>query len=287
MAQASIRWTSEARLTINAWVEKQTANKIKDLIRPGVLNSRTTLVLANAIYFKGDWLKQFDKGATKAGSFYMTSGHATPVSMMHQRDRFHFLDQGSDGDAFQVLELPYKGESLSMIIFLPAQPAQPPKATEDEPLRFSGVEAPPLPPVNGLPALEQSLSGPRLDEKLSKLKVSSAEVDVTLPKFRIEAEFGLNGTLARMGMPLAFDSNADFSGIDGTRDLFISAVVHKAYVAVDEEGTEAAAATAGAIEVTMLQRTAVFRADHPFVFLIRDNRSGSILFMGRLADPPR
>jgi serpin B len=250
-----------ARLSINQWVEQQTDDKIKDLLQPGVLSSRTRLVLANAIYFKGDWQTQFDKAQTRDEDFHLSAVQNAKAPMMHRDGGFNYFDGGT----FQILEIPYKSAELSMIILLPNN-------------------------VGGLFALEQSLTSPNTKQWVSQLR-PVPKVILTLPKFKMTRQFELQDSLGAMGMTLAFDAHADFSGMTGNRDLFISAVIHKAYIDVNEEGTEAAAATAVVMRsmLARMQQPAppVFRADHPFIFLIRDNRSGGILFMGRVSDPTK
>jgi serpin B len=247
----------EARQTINRWVEQQTQDKIKDLIKPGMLDSRTRLVLTNAIYFKAAWLTQFSKGATRDADFHLTADNKVAVPTMHQTKEHRYLDGGT----FQALELPYESGELSMVVFLPKQ-------------------------VDGLAELEQTLTAARLADWLPRLK--QHQVEVALPRFKVTAEFQLNDALAELGMPLAFGQGADFSGMTGKKDFLISAVVHKAFVDVNEEGTEAAAATAVVMKVLSapptLQRV-TFRADRPFLYLIRDTRTGSILFLGRVMNP--
>ncbi|KPK76615.1 MAG: hypothetical protein AMJ79_06075 [Phycisphaerae bacterium SM23_30] len=244
------------RRTINAWVEDQTNKKIKDLIKPGALNALTRLVLTNAIYFKGDWALQFEKKNTKDAPFYIAPDEKIDVPMMHQKSRFNY----ASADDLQILELPYKGEDLSMVVLLPKR-------------------------VDGLEALEKSLTAENLDQWLKDIR--RREVLVYLPRFKQTCEFGLADVLKKMGMPDAFEpGKADFSGINGKNDLFISAVVHKAFVEVNEEGTEAAAATGIIVGVTAIPTPPpVFRADHPFVFMIRDVKTGAILFLGRVAHP--
>jgi len=253
--------TEAARLTINQWVEQQTGDKIKDLLQPGTLSNSTKLVLTNAIYFKGDWQTQFDKAQTKEEDFHLSATQNVKAPMMHRDGGFNYFDGGT----FQILEIPYRSAELSMIILLPND-------------------------VGGLFALEQSLIVPNTKKWLGQLR-PVPKVILTLPKFKMTRQFELQDSLGAMGMTLAFDAHADFSGMTGNRDLFISALIHKAYIDVNEEGTEAAAATAVVMRSMMvrMQQPAppVFRADHPFIFLIRDNRSGGILFMGRVADPTR
>jgi serpin B len=250
------RATEEARQTINKWVEDKTHDKIKELIRSGILTSNTRLVLTNAIYFKGDWNEQFDKKLTKEEPF-LGAGKETKAPLMHQTGEYGYLE----GDGFQALELPYKGNQLSMVVILPKK-------------------------ADGLAAIEKDLAADQLTGWLAKLHPQ--KVAVSLPKFTTTVDFQLNEELKALGMPSAFDENrADFSGMDGEKGLHIASVVHKAFIDVNEEGTEAAAATAVIISTpTGLPRPpAVFRADHPFLFLIRDKQTGSVLFLGRLLQP--
>ena len=245
-----------ARKKINAWVEQKTKDKIRDLIKPGVLNALTRLVLINAIYFKGRWESQFKKNRTKESPFWLSMDKSVEVPMMTQKHQFRYMES----DSLQVLELPYVGGDLAMMVLLPRK-------------------------VVGLTQFEADLSVENLNTWIGRLR--KREISVFLPKFKMTSQFRLGETLASMGMPDAFGGNADFSGIDGTKNLFISAVIHKAFVDVNEEGTEAAAATAAVISVTSAPATPppTFRADHPFVFLIRDNHTGSILFVGRVVNP--
>jgi serpin B len=247
-----------ARKTINDWVEQQTQQKIKDLLQPAHITPFTRLVLTNAIYFKGDWARAFTKGMTTQQDFHVTPDQKVKVPLMHQRKSYNYLA----GDDFQALELPYAGNELSMIVLLPRK-------------------------LDGLAALEKTMTADRFATLARQLK--PAQVDLFLPRFKMTKDFSLGTTLAAMGMPSAFSpERADFSGMTSEEKLFISHVIHKAFVDVNEEGTEAAAATA-----VILARPAAapvhdfqtFRADHPFLFLIRDNQSGSILFLGRVSNP--
>lgn len=250
--------TEGARKTINDWVQKQTAEKIKELIKQGILNAATRLVLTNAIYMKAEWLVKFKKQDTSPAPFFAAGGRELQVPTMHQTSIFGYAEL----DNLQALELTYKGNRLSMIVLLPEQ-------------------------KNALAVLEKQLTHQNLYKWLAQLKPQ--KVRVALPKFQATREFSLAEVLQSLGMTRAFDGNqADFSGMNGRKNLFISAVVHKAFVAVDEEGTEAAAATAVVMNLTaapMPERIPEFRADHPFVFLIRDRASGAILFMGRMMEP--
>jgi serpin B len=248
--------TEAARQTINAWVEKETKDKIKNLIQKGVLDELTRLVLTNAIYFKGNWARQFEEDKTKEAPFSLISGEKVNVPMMNQTAEFNYMET----EDFQGLELPYVDDELSMIILLPRK-------------------------VDELSSFEKMMSVENLSDWLGKL--SKRKVIVSVPKFRMTSQFSLADVLKQMGMKDAFSGKADFSGMSGKRDLFISAVVHKAYVDVNEEGTEAAAATGVTMRLTSVgpKEIPVFRADHPFLFLIRDNHSGSILFIGRAMNP--
>ena len=259
LMQADFALAAEkARTTINWWVEEITRNKIKDLIPPGVLTAQTRLVLTNAVYFKGAWRSGFQKERTRPGTFYTSDGKQLQAQMMHQKSRFrHFQN-----NELQALELPYKGDTLSMVIFLPKQ-------------------------RRGLDDFESRLGMEMINELTSRL--SPVEVEVTLPKFKMTASYRLEEMLGEMGMNSAFvPGHADFSGMDGTKGLFISAILHKAFVDVNEEGTEAAAATAVAMALTSMPErhdSIVFKADHPFMFLIRDNATSSIIFIGRITAP--
>jgi len=246
-----------ARQIINAWVEKQTKDKIKELIKKDILDSRTVLVLTNAIYFKGNWYLQFEKKQTREELFTLTGNKKVKVPMMHQTAEFKYAAV----EDFQVLELPYTGKDLSMVIFLPNK-------------------------VDGLRKFERKLDTKNLNKWLGKLK--EQKVIVGLPRFKFTTDsIELAEILKAMGMTDAFGGRADFSGMTGKKELFISNVIHKAFVEVNEEGTEAAAATAVVMKRLSVPEKPipVFRADHPFLFLIRDVRTGNILFMGRLLNP--
>jgi serpin B len=251
-----VQAAEKARRTINAWVEKQTNGKIKDLIGPGLLDSMTRLVLTNAIYFKGTWASQFQKEGTQDEPFTLLDGGKVQVPMMNQQARFGY----GEVDSLQVLEMPYVGQELSMVVLLPKDPA-------------------------GIGELEKALTAENVSKWISG--THKQEVIVAVPKFKMTHKFSLGAVLQAMGMTEAFSRQADFSGMTGRRDLFISAVVHQAYVDVNEEGTEAAAATGVTMKLTAIApgKVPVFRADHPFLFLIRDIRSGSILFLGRMMNP--
>jgi serpin B len=248
-----------ARRTINQWVESQTENKIQDLIPSAGPLASARLVLTNAVYFKGDWSEPFDTKRTKDAEFHISPTQRIKTPMMYQQDDFRYAAM----DGVQILELRYGDGSLSMIVLLPEK-------------------------VDGLADFESKLDLELLKQWTGRVRQQS--VEVFLPKFRSTSQFELADALESLGMKSPFDASlADFSGITGGKDLFLSAVIHKAFVEVNEEGTEAAAATAAllapAAAVQEPPKPAVFRADHPFVFLIRDNRNGSVLFMGRVTDP--
>jgi len=249
--------TEAARNTINSWVEKKTNNKIKNLIGPGVLDAMTRLVLTNAIYFKGNWQSQFKEDRTRPAPFTLLNGDKVEVPMMNQTAEFGYMET----EDLQGLELPYVDKELSMIILLPKK-------------------------IDGLSEFERTFTLENISQWLGKL--GKREVIVSIPKFKMTSQFSLASVLKSMGMTDAFSpEKADFSGMNGKTDLFISAVIHKAYVDVNEEGTEAAAATGVTMRLTSVgpSQIPVFQADHPFLFLIRDNKTRSILFIGRVTNP--
>jgi serpin B len=211
--------------------------------------------LVNAIYFKGDWASQFDQSLTSEAPFWVTSDEQVQIPIMTQKHKFRY---GED-NGLQILELPYAGDDLSMLVLLPRE-------------------------TGGLAKLEESLAVENLDRWTRNLQ--ETEVVVSLPRFEITFPFRLDDTLKSMGMVDAFSDKSDFSGMDGSKKLYIGAVLHKAFVVVNEQGTEAAAATAVIMQLKGLAfPPVVFRADHPFVFLIRENSTGSILFLGRVVNP--
>jgi serpin B len=250
--------TEAARKTINDWVEARTNRKIVDLLKPGAVDASTLLVLVNAIYFKGNWASPFKTNLTTDEPFYVSPEKSVTAPLMRQTHYFGY----AESHGLQVLELPYAGDDLSMIILLPRT-------------------------VDGLGHLETELTAQHLTSWTENLP--RQKVNVFLPKFKVTSEFSLAKTLAALGMSDAFTAQADFSGMDGRQDLFFSGVIHQAFVEVNEQGTEAAAATAimmvGSMAPLHSQPIPVFRADHPFLFLIRNNRDGSILFLGRITDP--
>lgn len=255
---ANFRTAAEvSRRAINAWTGERTKGRINELFKPGALNSLTRLVLVNAIYFKGAWKHKFPKELTGDADFTRADGSKVKVKMMGfpgTKD----LQYGETGD-FQLLRLPYAGGGLAMLLALPK---------DGTPLAKAAT----------------GLNAARLAEMRAAL--GEQKVKVFLPRFTFVTYFDLGDTLAGLGMPLAFTDAADFSGMDGTRRLFIQRAVHKAFVEVNEEGTEAAAATGVAMGVkSMAFDFALFRADRPFLFLIEDVKSGLVLFLGRVEDP--
>ena len=244
----------ESRITINNWVSDQTEGRIEDLIPQGLIDALTRLVLTNAVYFNAAWQNPFNDDMTEAGPFYLLDEGEVTVPMMRQTESFSY----AEGDGYQAIELPYDGRELSMVILLPQ--------------------------AGQLEAFEESLDAQRVDAIVKELE--PRRVALTMPRFEFESGFRLKETLAAMGMPVAFSESADFSGMTGNRDLFIADVVHKAFVSVDEAGTEAAAATAVVMELTAVPETPVeVTIDRPFVFLIHDMETGTILFLGRIVNP--
>jgi serpin B len=243
-----------ARQTINAWAEEQTCGRIRDLIPSGSLTSLTRLVLSTCIYFQGQWASRFRLRFTRRAPFWVTPDGAVPAQMMAQTHDFGYRETGD----LQVIELPYAG-GLSMIVLLPRA-------------------------RDGLEALEAALTVENL--RLWTAGLSPCTVELFLPRFMITCTVQLDAALEALGMIDAFSEQADFSAMDGTRRLYISAALHKAFVKVNEEGTEASAATALVLaEGLPPPGPPIFRADHPFLFLIRDHQTESILFLGRVANP--
>jgi serpin B len=244
----------KSRVTINDWVSDQTEGRIKDLIPRGAIDALTRLVLTNAIYFNAAWELPFNEKVTANGPFHPLDGEQVTVPMMRRTESFGY----TDGKGYQAVELPYDGGELSMVILL------------SEADQFQAFEA--------------GLQAQRVSDIISGLRPT--QVALTMPKFEFDSEFELGDTLAAMGMPIAFSGEADFSGMTGTPDLYISQVIHKAFVSVDEAGTEAAAATAVIMRATAMPSQPVeVTLDRPFIFLIRDIETGTILFVGRVLNP--
>ena len=244
----------KSRIVINDWVREETEGRIKDLLPPGSVGPPTSLVLTNAIYFNAAWQYPFEENATRDGLFHLLQGGEVSVPMMGQAKSLGY----AESEGYQAVELPYDGRELSMVILLPQ--------------------------AGKFETFEKSLDARQVDAIIKNL--GSSQVILTMPRFEFASGFRLGATLAAMGMPDAFSGNADFSGMTGNRDLSISDVVHKAFVSVGEAGTEAAAATAvimptaappgATVEVTI---------DRPFIFLIRDIKTGAISFVGRVVNP--
>jgi serpin B len=241
---------------INGWVKQKTEGKIPKILDQ--LDANSVCVILNAVYFKGAWESQFSTIRTFNAPFHVSADKMVDVPLMYQKNEYRFLDEKD----FQVLSMPYKGNRLSMVIFLPKS-------------------------AGGLPAFEKGLTAANLEGWLAGLdKQEPAEIKLFLPRFKIETGYDLVPACMNMGMKDAFGSAADFTGMGWpVGDLWISQIKHKAFAEVNEEGTEAAAATAVEMVTKGMSYDPVFRADHPFMFLIRDNKRGAILFMGRLSEP--
>jgi serpin B len=249
-----VKAPEESRVTINDWVSDETEGRIEELIPEGIIDAMTRLVLTNAIYFNAAWADPFNENATQDGPFYLLDGSTVTVPLMRQTEGYGY----TEGAKYQAVEMPYDGHELSMVIILPGE--------------------------NEYNNFEDGLDTNQLNAILGE--INHQEVNLTLPKFEFTADFELTQALSNMGMPIAFDAGADFSGMTGKRDLFIGSVIHQAYVGVDEAGTEAAAATAVEMELTAAPAMPVtMTIDRPFIFLIRDIETGSILFMGRILNP--
>jgi len=246
-----------SRKAINDWVAQQTQGKITDLFPEGSLDDTTRLVLANAIYFKAAWENSFDPASTKNETFTLLDGSQTIVSMMHTKSQASYLY--AQGSNYQAVGLPYANSNVMMVILMPA------------PGNYADFEA--------------GLTDARLEGILTGM--TDKPLNLAMPKFKVVTELDLKSTLASLGMLDAFDNNADFSGMDGKKDLFIADILHKAYVNVDENGTEAAAATGVIIGIMAIpaQQIQNVMIDHPFLFFLFDTRTKTILFMGRVMNP--
>jgi len=248
--------TEDARKTINAAVEKRTRDKIKNLLRPGILTRDTRLVLTNAVYFKGDWLTPFEKRRTQDADFTRADGKKIKVPLMSQTEAVPYAET----EDYQVVRLPYAGRQTAMTIVLPRKP-------------------------DGLTAVEGKLTAEWFAALSASLKLVG-EIQLALPRFKIEADYELAKPLADLGMALAFSPQADFGGMSASERLMLSQVVHKAYVDVNEVGTEAAAATGAVMRPTSVPiRQKVFRADRPFLFAVEHLPTKSLLFLGRFDGP--
>jgi len=251
-----VKEAEKCRVDINKWVEGKTNNKIENLIQPGLIDNLTRLVLVNAIYFKAPWEMPFDTKATKKMDFNTSAANVVSADFMTGENNYKYYTE----DKFSAIEIPYAKGSLSMIVILPAD--------------------------NDLAGLQKSMDNALYQKIVSGL--TQKKVRLILPKFKATSEFELSDVLKEMGMPEAFSDKADFSGMTGRKDLKISKVVHKAFIDVNESGTEAAAATAVIIRIKAMPVNAIeFKADHPFMFVIRENTNGSILFAGNIYDPTK
>ncbi|XP_015275446.1 PREDICTED: serpin B6-like [Gekko japonicus] len=253
----------DSRRHINSWVEEKTAGKIKNLLPDGLVDSLTKLVLVNAIYFKGNWANQFLQDHTKERPFRINKNESRPVQMMYKKAKFN-LTYLPDYQT-KVLEVPYVENELSMIILLPDE-------IQDN--------------STGLEKLEREMTYEKLRDWLNPEMMDLTEVELSLPKFKLEEKYDLKPVLSCMGMPEAFDvGKANFRGMSSSNDLVLSQVVHKSFIEVNEEGTEAAAATAAVMMLRCAMIVPRFTADHPFLFFIQHNKTGTILFYGRFSSP--
>ncbi len=263
LKQADFKTGAEsARDEINRWISQKTREKIRDLLPPKSLDPQTKIVLANAVYFKGSWSRPFEKSATRMLPFHLTPATEVRAAFMNHIDSVKYMENAD----FQAIEMPYgkSKQELAMLVLLPRT-------------------------IDGSGQLDRRLNPELLRNLDAQLK--SQRVEISFPKFKLDSSYSLKSVLSEMGMPSAFTPAADFSGIDGTHQLFLSFVFHKAWCDVNEEGTEAAAATAaglaGSARRDPLPPPPVFRADHPFLFMIRDIHTGSLLFLGRVMDPSK
>jgi len=255
---ADFRDVSASAAEINTWFGERTNGRIKNLVNPGQIDPDTRLMLCSAVYFKGKWAVQFDRKATTPALFFVRPEQTVTVPMMRLSSKFKTA-QAAD---LALLELPYTGKALSMILLLPSD-------------------------YGGLPGLERRFTLDNLQAWLQTLEHEKEQkIGILLPRLKISQSFELSRTLEAMGMPSLFDkTDCDLSGMTARNDLFVSSVAHQATIEVNEEGTEAAAATA--VHVRTKSQLSTFRADHPFLYLIKENRTGSILFLGRVVDPSK
>ena len=246
--------TEQARGVINKWVAGKTQGKIQNIVGPGAISKTTPLCVTNAVYFKADWQSKFEKQATSKAVFFAKNGVTVKTDFMNQTGAFDYLQSGD----VEILELPYKAERLSMYILLPASG------------KFDLVE--------------KSLTPEQLDSFIAQ--AAKTKLCVSVPKFKLEESYNLNDTFKKLGMTSAFTSDANFSGMDGLLDISIGTVLHRAFLDVNETGTEAAAATfVGMKAMATAEKPKEFKADRPFIFVIRDNTTGANLFIGRYMKP--
>lgn len=250
--------SEKARQTINQWVSDRTNDRINDILPMGSITPSTRLVLANAIYFKGNWKEQFEKKYTRDEDFKVSKDLTIKAPMMNlDPNKVYF--RYAETEDIQALEIPYKGDEISMLILLPKE--------------------------NDLSIAEKYLDNSKFTDITNNLQ--KEQMPIKIPKFKFTTDFSLSEDLKIMGMPTAFTPDADLSGMTGNRDLMITTAIHKAFVEVNEEGTEAAAATVWSVGESMAMPKDTFYADHPFIFMIRENSTGNILFIGRVVDPTK
>jgi serpin B len=257
MTNLNFAESEKARKTINDWVAEKTKDKIKDLIPEGILDALTKLVLTNAVYFKAEWAEQFKKGNTEKADFTTNKNERVEAELMGLKHYYEYYED----DKVQFIEMPYKGNDASMFVLLPKK-------------------------KNGLSEIEKDLTWDDILKYSSSMK--RKEVLVHFPKFKMSLSYELRDLMRKLGMKDAFSKSADFSKMNGNKDLYISAIIHKTFIAVDEAGTEAAAATAVVMRMKSMppqEKHAIFRADHPFFYFIKEKSTGTVLFAGRVVDP--
>jgi serpin B len=242
-----------SRVTINNWVSNETNNKINNLIPAGAITPQTRLVLTNAIYFDAAWQNPFSADKTQNGTFNLLDGSTVSVPMMNNEASYGY----TQGTGYQAVELPYSGGQVAMDIIMPD--------------------------AGNFTTFESGMTAGSVSAIISNLQTKS--INLTMPKFNFDSSFSLNSALSALGTPIAFSNQADFSGMTGNKDLTIADVVHKAYVAVDEQGTEAAAATGVVMSAMAVMNQNNVTIDQPFIFMIRDIQTGAILFVGRVLNP--
>ncbi|MBU4486972.1 MAG: serpin family protein [Candidatus Delongbacteria bacterium] len=251
--------SEKSRKIINDWVSEKTKDKIKDLIPKGILDALTKLVLTNAVYFKAEWAEQFKKSGTKESEFYTSADNSVKAELMNLKHNFNYMENME----LQFIEMPYKGNEASMYILLPKE-------------------------RDGLRDIEKKITYQDIIKYTESLQTK--KVDVFFPKFKMSLSYELRELMGKLGMKEAFNKKADFSKMTGKTDLYISAIIHKTFIAVDETGTEAAAATAVVMRMKSAMPNpdfATFRADHPFFYFIKEKVNGTILFAGRVVDPSK
>jgi serpin B len=246
----------ESRKRINQWVGEKTNNRIQDLIQPGILDASTRLVLTNAIYFNGGWMFPFDKGATSSSLFHVSKHESIQADFMHQTRSYPYYED----EEIQAISLPYKDSRMALVVILPRS-------------------------IEGWRMISQVISYERINLVTSEMR--TREVQLALPKFTSVLQINLRQELTAMGMGTAFSRHADLSGMTGEKNLFVDEVIHKAFIEVDEQGTEATAATAAIIGLksSLRDEPVTMNADHPFVFFLLDQQTGCIIFTGRLVKP--